>query len=85
MPGCATIIRPSVVPNPVSTVSTPGGRPTSSAILASAIAVSGVWLAGLRMTVLPHASAGATFHDASSSGKFHGTIAATTPTGSRSV
>ena len=42
-------------------------------------------LAGLMMTVLPHASAGATFHAVSSSGKFHGTIAPTTPTGSRSV
>jgi hypothetical protein len=36
-------------------------------------------------TVLPHASAGATFHAVSSSGKFQGTIAATTPIGSRSV
>ena len=52
---------------------------------ASARAVNGVWLAGLMMTVLPAASAGATFHDVSSSGKFHGTIAATTPTGSRRV
>ena len=42
------------------------------AISPSASAVSGVWLAGLRMTVLPQASAGATFHAASSSGKFHG-------------
>ena len=67
------------------TLSTPGGRPTSCAISASASAVSGVWLAGLMITVLPHASAGATFHAVSSSGKFHGTIAATTPIGSRSV
>ena len=72
-------------PGPVMTFSTPGGRPDSSAISPSASAVSGVWLAGFRMTVLPHASAGATFHAASSSGKFHGTIAATTPSGSRSV
>ena len=69
----------------MTTFSTPGGRPTSIAISPRAIAVSGVWLAGLRMTVLPHASAGATFHAASSSGKFHGTMAATTPIGSRSV
>ena len=47
------------------TFSTPGGRPTSAAISASASAVSGVWLAGLMMTVLPQASAGATFHDVS--------------------
>ena len=48
-------------------------------------AVSGVWLAGLMITVLPHARAGATFHAVRSSGKFHGTMAATTPTGSRRV
>ncbi len=35
--------------------------------------------------MLPHASAGAIFHTASISGKFHGVIAPTTPTGSRSV
>ena len=85
MPGCSTIICPTCEPGPVITLSTPGGSPASAAICASASAVSGVWLAGLMITVLPHASAGATFHDVSSSGKFHGTIAATTPTGSRSV
>ncbi len=84
-PGCSTSIWPTVEPGPVITFSTPGGRPTSCAISPSASAVNGVWLAGFSTTVLPHASAGATFHDASSSGKFHGTIAATTPTGSRSV
>ena len=35
--------------------------------------------------MLPAASAGATFHEAISSGKFHGTISPTTPIGSRSV
>ena len=85
MPGCATIIRPTLEPGPVTTFRTPGGMPTSWAISASARAVSGVWLAGLMITVLPQARAGATFQVASSSGKFQGTIAATTPTGSRSV
>ena len=33
----------------------------------------------------PHASAGPSFHAAISSGKFHGMIWPTTPTGSRSV
>ena len=47
--------------------------------------VSGVSSDGLRITVLPAASAGATFHEAMSSGKFHGVIAATTPTGSFTV
>ena len=34
---------------------------------------------------MPAASAGPTFQDASSSGKFHGTTAPTTPSGSRST
>ena len=35
--------------------------------------------------MLPAASAGATFHEAISSGKFHGTMSPTTPIGSRRV
>ncbi len=85
MPGCATSACPTSAPGPVTTLSTPGGRPISTAISPSASAVRGVWLAGFRMTVLPHASAGATFQAARSSGKFQGTIAATTPRGSRRV
>ena len=41
--------------------------------------------AGFSTTVLPHASAGATFHDSIISGKFHGAMAATTPAGSNRV
>ena len=85
MPGCWTSICPTVDPGPVTTLITPGGTPSSRAMSASASAVNGVWLAGLMMTVLPAASAGPTFHDVSSRGKFHGTMAATTPMGSRSV
>ena len=40
---------------------------------------------GFSTTVQPAASAGATFWANSMSGAFHGMIAATTPTGSRSV
>jgi hypothetical protein len=39
----------------------------------------------LATSVQPAASAGASFHMSSSSGEFHGTIAATTPTGSGRV
>ena len=42
-------------------------------------------IAGFNTTVHPQASAGPSFHDASSNGKFQATIAPTTPTGSRSV
>ena len=38
-----------------------------------------------RTTVQPAASSGASFQVSSSSGEFHGTMAATTPTGSRRV
>jgi hypothetical protein len=38
-------------------------------------------LAGLSTTVFPAASAGATFHASMSSGKFHGMICPTTPSG----
>lgn len=48
-------------------------------------AVRGVCSAGLRITVLPVARAGATLNAAISSGKFHGMIWAQTPTGSRRV
>ena len=44
--------------------------------------MSGVVSAGFSTTVLPHASAGASFHAAISNGKFHGMICAATPTGS---
>jgi hypothetical protein len=39
----------------------------------------------LATIVQPAASAGASFQHSSSSGEFHGTIAATTPAGSRRV
>jgi len=39
-----------------------------------------VYVAGLSMTVLPAARAGATFHVKSIKGKFQGTMAPTTPT-----
>jgi hypothetical protein len=47
--------------------------------------VTGVWSEGLTTIVHPAASAGASFQTRSSSGEFQGTIAPTTPTGSRTV
>ena len=47
------------------------------------IAVNGDFSDGFRMNELPAASAGPIFQAAMMSGKFQGTIAATTPTGSR--
>ncbi len=59
--------------------------PASSASSASRSDESGVSSAGFSTTVLPHASAGPSFHDAMLSGKFHGVISPTTPSGSRNV
>ena len=69
----------------MTTLSTPGGSPASSAYSARRIAVSGEYEAGLRIAVLPAASAGPTFQLAIMTGKFQGTISPTTPIGSRSV
>ena len=66
-------------------LSTPGGRPASSASSPIRSADSEVSSAGFITMVQPQASAGASFHIPIISGKFHGTIAATTPTGSRTV
>ncbi|MNX98296.1 hypothetical protein D3C86_1307020 [compost metagenome] len=57
--------------------------PASTASRAMRMAVSGDFSDGLSTTELPLASAGPSFQQAISSGKFHGTMAATTPIGSR--
>ena len=84
-PGCLTSAAPAVEPPPGNTLNAPGGNPASSMISAIASAVSGVSLAGFRITVQPAARAGANFQVAMLRGKFQGTTAPTTPTGSRSV
>ena len=66
---------------PVRMFTTPGGRSTSWKISARRSAVSGVVSAGFSTQVLPQASAGAIFHAAIISGKFHGMICPHTPTG----
>ena len=52
-------------------------------ISGSRLAESGVHSAGLSTTVLPDASAGASFQVASMNGVFHGVINAATPAGLR--
>ena len=59
--------------------------PASSASSARRIAVSGDFSDGLSTSELPAASAGPIFQAAMISGKFHGTIAPTTPIGSRVI
>ena len=50
----------------------------------ASIVVSGVTSLGFATTVLPVSSAGASLRQSTASGKFHGQIATTTPTGARS-
>jgi hypothetical protein len=69
------------MPKPLTTLSTPGGRHLAASSANSRI-VAGVCSAGLSTTQLPAASAGASFHAAINSGKFHGMICPTTPSGS---
>ena len=84
-PGWEASRAPQSRPSPGTTLSTPGGSPFSSAMRANASIDSGVCSSGLTTMLLPAASAGATFHIVSSSGKFHGAMAPTTPMGSRST
>ena len=83
--GCSTRRAPTTEPLPTRTLTTPSGIPASSTSSASRSAESGVSSAGLRTTVFPHASAGPSFQEEMLSGKFHGTIRPTTPSGSRNV
>src|ERR1700754_1878425 len=81
-PGCFTRYSPTAA-SPGSTLTTPSGSPISAIISASSTAFNGDSGAGLRMTVQPASSAGISLVVMRNCGMFHGTIAATTPTGSR--
>ncbi len=66
---------------PVTTFSTPAGSPARSASTASASAENGVCGAGLTTMEQPAASAAPALRAIIAAGKFHGVIAAQTPTG----
>ena len=82
--GCVTSASPVTGPVPVTTLNTPSGR-ISLRISCRRSVVNGVVSAGFATTVLPHSSAGPSLLQSSVVGKFHGTIAATTPSGRRST
>ncbi len=65
-------------------LTTPSGMPDSAISSAMRSEVSGVISAGFMTTQFPAASAGPSFQLVNISGKFHGTTAPTTPSGSRS-
>ena len=77
--------RPHGSPNPVRRFTTPGGKPTSSTTRANSSRGAGATSDALMTTVLPAASAGPTLVAVRNISAFHGTMAATTPTGSRVV
>jgi hypothetical protein len=81
----STSAAPSAGFEPVTTLTTPGGNPTSSQMRASSITASGSCGAGFMTTALPTASAGATLPAMATSGKLYGEMQATTPTGGRSA
>ena len=65
---CSTMAAPAVSPAPVTIFTTPGGSPASAKLDASSRTVSGVCSAGFNTIVHPAQIAGASFHDAISSG-----------------
>jgi hypothetical protein len=79
--GCLIRASPTVPPGPVTTFSTPGGRPASRNSLITSMIVNGVVVAGFTTTVFPASSAGPILLPISETGKFHGTIEAHTPIG----
>ena len=83
--GCEVSTRPHGSPPPVRMLTTPGGKPASSNSLPNASIATGALSEAFSTTVLPAASAGAIFTAVRNSCEFHGTMAATTPSGSRSV
>ena len=82
---CLPIGSPTSGPSPGRTFKTPGGIPASIASSATLSAVIDVCSAGLTITLLPPASAGAIFHASIMRGKFQGSTQPTTPKGSRVI
>ena len=76
---------PASPPGPGTTFSTPSGSPASAASSARRITDSDVSRDGLTIIEFPVARAGAIFQAAMRIGKFQGTTAPTTPTGSRTI
>ena len=83
--GSETKASPTVAPEPVTHWIAISGIPASSSNSVSFNADNGVSDAGLMITALPAASAGPTLCATRFNGKLNGDIAATTPTGTRTV
>ena len=72
--GLSTSAEPITEPEPVRTLSTPGGSPASAKHSATWSPVRGASWASFSTTVLPWIRAGASFHTGIAIGKFHGVI-----------
>ena len=83
--GCSTSGGTTSGPKPLTTFTTPSGKPASANRPIIVTIDVEVCSEGFTTTVLPAARAGASFHDANRSGEFHGRMATTTPYGSCSV
>src|SRR5213080_2518648 len=81
--GDSTSAAPTSALDPVTTLTTPGGKPTSSRTRTNSITANGSCGAGLITTVFPVASAGAILPAMLAIGKLYGVMHATTPTGGR--
>ena len=80
--GWVTSGSPTSGPRPVTTLTTPFGKPASPNSLASSSIDAEVNSEGLITAVQPAASAGASFQLVRVSGEFHGVMIAITPLGS---
>src|SRR5260370_35468076 len=78
-----TSTSPREPPGPVTTFSTPAGKPACCSNSASLSDSRGVSLAGLRIIALPASSAGKVFQAGIAQGKFPGGIVASEPDGRR--
>ena len=83
-PGCTASAAPGS-PKPWTTWSSAAGMPAVTSASTNASAQSGVCSDGFSTIPLPASSAGKHFHDGMATGKFHGVIIPTTPTGCRVV
>src|SRR5690349_13850785 len=83
--GSCVSASPIADPRPVTRLIVPAGAPALTSSSVTYTADHGVSDDGLKTTVFPHASAGAILRTGVTTGKFHGQIAATTPSGSETV
>jgi hypothetical protein len=84
-PSCSTIAAPTLLPAPITTLTTPAGIPALSRASIRRSPVRAASSASFSTTVLPKTRAGASFHVGIAAGKFQGVMIPITPTGLRRV